>query len=606
MSTDNKPPKKKIPKKEGRLLTKKPIVVFGIVAIVATAGIFGGIFIFISIPEEKVLYVSYMGAAGGIDPLQTWAPTDYEIISQAAEGLFTHDSANEQSQIIHNLAVSHSWNVNATELTCQLRRFVRFHDGTRFDAEAVQWNIDRIYTLIDNYQMHWTKAQYWIFPDGNRTNMHKHHIINKTVIDGDYNVKFILNRPYISLTALLASHTAFMLSPASTPSDLFIDRVNGTIIGTGPFIYDSADFIYEPIIDFFINVKTTFSSNPNYWGGKPQIDKLIFKRYPTTEARYNAILSGELSVLSGYVELLMDTDQVINIYYDNDILDTFINHPDIIVEEGPPATTFLYLIMNNELINVTMRKAISYAFNYSAFIDKWLNGHGTIPKSPIPEGVLYSNSTDIDIPYYNISIARQTLKDVNWSGLAGALTVDNNVSTGNEWEKLVDDGTPLITYNYTTLPSPFSDTLLDILTENLKQIGIKVVDANVTINEYFSIFMEIPPYHLNMVELSWVNFVPKFNDPSSIINILCSNNALDLNYCQINDNSTQDLMELALAETNEVVREQLYYQIQKRLIEEVFPMCYLYNKHYFNIYRSNVRGLQVNHFCSTYKNVDFI
>ncbi|MFW9948171.1 MAG: ABC transporter substrate-binding protein, partial [Candidatus Odinarchaeota archaeon] len=441
MSTDNKAPKKKLPKKEDRLLKKKPIVVFGLVAVVATAGIISGIIILTRIPQEKILYVSYMGAALGIDPLQTWAPTDYEIISQAAEGLFTHDSANEQSQIIYNLAVNHSRNENATEYTFELRQGVQFHDGTAFNAAAVQWNIERIYTLIDNYKMHRTKAQFWIFPDGNRTNQHKHHIINKTVIDGDYKVKFILNKPYVALTALLASHTAFMLSPASTPSDLFIDRVNGTIIGTGPFIYNSADFIYEPIIDFFINVKTTFSSNPNYWGGKPQIDKLIFKNYPTTEARYNALLSGELSVLSGYVELLMDTDWALNIYYDIDILDTFIEHPDIIVEEGPPATTFLYLIMNNELINVTMRKAISYAFNYSAFIDKWLNGHGTRLKSPIPDGVLYSNSTGIDIPYYNISIARQTLKDVNWSGLAGALTADNNVSTGNEWEKLVDDGT---------------------------------------------------------------------------------------------------------------------------------------------------------------------
>ncbi|MFX1292489.1 MAG: ABC transporter substrate-binding protein [Promethearchaeota archaeon] len=604
MSIDHKAPKKKLPKKEVRLLKKKPILGLGIIAVVAIAGIIGGIVIFTKIPKKKILYVSYMGLGIGIDPLQTWAPTDYEIISQAAEGLFTHNIAGEQSCVIHNLAINHTWNGNYTELTCELRQGVQFHDGTAFNAAAVQWNIERIYALIDNGKMHWTKAQFWIFPDGNRTN-YKNRIINRTESDGDYNVKIILNKPYVPLTALLASHTAFILSPTSTPSDLFIDHLTEKIIGTGPFIYDSTTFVYNPIINFSFSINTTLSSNPNYWGGKPQIDKLIFKNYDTNEARYDAILSGDLSVLSGNVELLMDTDYANNIYYDKDLLDTFINHPDIIVEEGPPATVFCYLIMNNEFLNVTMRKAISYAFNYSAFIDKWLNGHGTRLKSPIPEGILYSNTTNIDIPYYNVSMARQTLKDVNWAGIAGALTADDNVSVGNEWGKLVDDGTPLVTYNYTTIPSPFSDTLLAILTENLKQIGIKVVDANVTIGEYFNIYMEIPPYHLNMVEIGWMNFVPNFNDPSSIINILCSNKSLDLNYCQVNDALTQQRMEEAIGETNETVREELYYQIQKRLIEEVFPMCYLYSKHHFNIYRSNVKGLQLNHFCSKYKNMYF-
>jgi ABC-type oligopeptide transport system substrate-binding subunit len=109
-----------------------------------------------------------------------------------------------------------------------------------------------------------------------------------------------------------------------------------------------------------------------------------------------------------------------------------------------------------------------------------------------------------------------------------------------------------------------------------------------------------------MVELSHMGYITKYNDPSSIINFLCSNKALDVNYCQINDNTTQDLMELALAETNEAVRGQIYYQIQKRLIEEVFPMCYLIGKNCFRIYRSNLKEFEVNHFNPVYNDVYFI
>jgi peptide/nickel transport system substrate-binding protein len=439
--------------------------------------------------------------------------------------------------------------------------------------------------------MHFGLAQYWLFSDGMS-------IINRTEIINDYNIKFILNKPYVPLTALLASTNSFMVSPSSAPEDDFINKFTGDFIGTGPFLYDVWNE-YDSLI---------LSSNSNYWGDNPQIDKLIFKYYPTPEDKFAAFWSGEISMLSCYNELYshgtyMDSFGI----YNNSVLDPFINHPDIIVEEGPPSAFFDYILMNNELINVTMRKAISYATNYSAYIDRWLNGHGMRLKSPIPEGILYSNTTDITVPYYNISIARQSLKDVNWNGLAGALTPDNNISAGNEWEKLVDDGTPLATYNFTYLSGMLNGIVfLNIVTENLKQIGVKVEAVGITPGEFMQIFWEIPPYHLNMIELSHMGYITRYNDPSSIINFLCSNKALDTNYCQVNDNTTQDLMELALAENNDALRKQLYYQIQKRLIEEVFPMCYLIGKNCFRIYRSNLKGLEVNHFNPVYKDIYFI
>ena len=591
MNSDNITPKKKVSGKKRISLKQKPTIVFGIIAIVAIAGIISGITIVMNLPQEKILYISYSDPAIGIDPLETFVPSDYEIINQIAEGLFTHDSADQQSQLIYNLAVNHSRDENATEYIFELRQGVQFHDGTPFNAAAVQWNIERLYTLIDNGKMHNTSIQFWLFSDGT-------WIINRTEIESDYNIKFILNKPYIPLTALLASTNSFILSPISTPKDNFINMSTGDLIATGPFLFD----IWNKKSNLIL------SSNSYYWGGKPQFDKIIFKYYPNPSDKYNALLSGELSMLSNFDEIYshgtyLDTYGI----YNNDVLDSFINHPDIIVEEGPPTTFFNYLLINNELINVTMRKAISYACNYSAYIDKSLNGHGTRLRSPIPEGVLYSNTTGINVPYYNISLARQTLKDVNWNGLAGALPADSNISTGNEWEKLVDDGTPLAAYNFSYVIG-FLDSLIyfNITKENLKQIGVKLEAVEYTGGEFYQIFHEIPPFNLNMIELSHMGYIIRYNDPSSIINILCSNKALDHNYCQINDNSTQNLMELALAETNETKREQIYYQIQKHLIEDVFPMCYLIQKSWFRIYRSNLKGYKINHFNPIYNNLYLI
>ncbi|MFW9942614.1 MAG: ABC transporter substrate-binding protein [Candidatus Thorarchaeota archaeon] len=590
VSMDNETTKEKHPGKKIQLFQKKYIVGFGIVTAVAIAGIIGGINIFMNIPEEKVMYISFEDIGIGLDPHETWAPCDLEIIHQIFEGLFVHDSANGQSQVMYNLAVNHSRNENATVYTFELRQGVQFHDGTPFNAEAVQWNIDRLYTVIDNGKMHFSSTQFWLFSDGN-------WIINHTEIINDYNIKFILNKPYVPLTALLASTYSFMVSPTSAPEDDFINMATGVFVGTGPFVFEAWND----------NDSLILSSNPNYWGNKPQIDKLIFKYYATPEDKFEALISGELSMLSCYNEIYSHGTYWDSFgIYNNSVLDSFINHPDIIVEEGPTSTFFDYILMNNELINKTMRKAISYATNYSAYIERWLNGLGVRLRSPIPEGILYSNTTGITVPYYNISIARQTLKDANWNGTAGSLIADDNVSAGNEWEKLVDDGTPLAAYNFTYLSGMLNGIVyLNIVSENLKQIGVKVEPVGLTPGELFQIFWQIPPYHLNMVELSHMGYITRFNDPSSIINVLCSNKALDLNYCQVNDNTTQDLMELALAETNEVIRGQIYSQIQKRLIEEVFPMCYLFGKHCFKIYRSNIKGLEINHFNPVYKDIYF-
>jgi len=46
-------------------------------------------------------------------------------------------------------------------------------------------------------------------------------------------------------------------------------------------------------------------------------------------------------------------------------------------------------------------------------------------------------------------------------------------------------------------------------------------------------------------------------------------------------------------------------QIQKRLIEQVFPMGYIYCKNNLNVYRTNIEGIEVNPFASIYTDIIF-
>ncbi|MFX0164779.1 MAG: ABC transporter substrate-binding protein [Candidatus Hodarchaeota archaeon] len=559
------------PKKKVSIFKKKPFIVGGISGIIAIMGIVIGINLYFNISHpEVVLVFGTQYNPSFIDPLAAYAESDVNLIDQVAEGLFDYNYSSEFFEPIPNLAKNFSWNNNATELTCYLRENVLFHDGTKFDATAVKWNFERINRLINHTDF--AASHLWLLPDG-RT------IINRTQVLDDYTIKFILNAPYVPFKALLSSWTSYILSPESTPADDFIDLLSGKLVGTGPFIYD----IYE------YPEKLSLSTNSNYWGVKPKIDKLIFFVVGTNPVRVEAMLSGEIHML-------------VDISFNETTLDSFRNNSEFTVQEGMLDAKFNFLIMNNKLINTTMRKAISFAFNYSYWLDLL---QVVRAKSPLPEVILYYNITGLKTPYCNISIARQTLKDAGWPGTS-SLTVNNNISTGNEWEKLVEDGIPLATYNFSYFPEAWWKALSGPLAENLKQIGVKIENANMSFGQWLDIMNEESGYHRNMLGLTYTGWIADFNDPSTFVNPYFTNKVPAVNCGQVNDTLTQQWMEEALGESNEISRENLYYKIQKRLIEDVFPHVWLWTSTRTDIYISNLRGWYSNPYKLVFKSVYFV
>ncbi|MFX1357102.1 MAG: ABC transporter substrate-binding protein, partial [Promethearchaeota archaeon] len=516
MTLEKAPTKKKIPKLKE---LKKPIIIGVTISLIAITGIISGVIILSMIRKNEIVFVyGVYNCAYDIDPLAAFGPQDIQVINQVAEGLFEIDVKSGKSEIIHNLAIDHTWSDDALNLTCLLRKGVKFHDETPFNATAVKWNFDRIHRLLNDT----VYPELWLFPD-NRT------IINQTQVLGEYTVRFVLNAPYIPLESLLTSWTSFILSPTSTPEDEFIDILTEDLVGTGPFIYKS--IAWEGIVP--INV--IMSANPYYWGGKPRIDKLIFRKiafipgYPIHFA--NNLSSGEIHLGA-------------NMYFNETLLNKFRSNSSFTVYEGIPRASLTLVTMNNKLINITMRKAISYAFNYSSLIEVaphlWKK-----PESPIPEGILYHNTTGINAPYCNISIARQTLKDVNWSGIAGTLPADDNVSAGNEWELVANSSTPLATYNYSWIEGWAGGHffILDHLTEAFKQIGVKLQRVNLTRAEWDYRAQEKYGYTRDMLELTYLEWVLDYNDPSNIINTLFSNKKPNWNIGQVNDTQVQQWME---------------------------------------------------------------
>jgi len=570
MTTGKTPSKKKIPKiKE----LKKPLIIGAIAVVVAIAGIAGGIYVLQETPKGGtcIIGVDIKWKIVEIDPLTTlWEGA--MVTQQVAETLFDNDFSSEESKISYTLATDYTWNDNATELTCSLRQGVKFHDGTPFNAEAVKWNFDRMYHLVNTTlgSMVFSFGYLVILPDGR-------WIVNETQVIDEYTVKFVLNEPFVPFLQLLTHSATSILSPTSTVFDEILNFLTDDIVGTGPFIYD----------EYILDVEIKLSPNPSYWGGKPKIDGIIIRYYDTTDDLWNAFLAQNVTFL-----LPVQTSSFF-IYFPNKSIEMLINDPKITVQESL-GTNFRYIGMNNININVTMRKAISHAFNYSILTEEWPIISMRV-RSPIPEGIIYSNTTAFNIPNYNISLARQTLLDANWPGTAG-LSANNNVSAGNEWETLVSNDTSLETYNISYwAANAILSFIAPIVRENLRQIGISV-----------NLIGSDMKHWANHLFIS--GWLYDYNDPHSALYPLYSSKSSDnmVYGSHLNDSLVDQWIEEAAKDTNPVTRKETYYKIQERLIEELYVSAWTFTSKTIDIYDSNLRGWQPNPLKYLYKTVYFV
>ena len=557
------------PKKRKKLfksLNKKQKIGLGATSIIAVTAIFSGIYFFGKLQEEpEPIFICGLDSfPDSIDPLINPGPryVNLMLLDQITEGLYRYNQNKTNTPIEPNLALNGTWSPDHLNFTCILRQDVTFHDGTPFNAAAVKWNFDRLYRFskIMPYNQIWA----WNYSYYNEEGKPR---IDKTVIIDDYTIRFVVNRPYVPIKDLLALWQSYILSPTSTPENEPINKRTEKLVGTGPFIFDSCQVDIDGEI-----IQTDMHANPDYWGGKPSIKKLRFLGLINPTERMERMLSGELSYAMG----------VRNDY----ILDIYRNTSGITVI---PKTSsgFNHLSMNNLKINATMRRAISYAFNYSRYIEEIWGGHAERARSPLPKKMPYSNWDDFDVPYYNISRARQILKDAKWPGTKN-LTANENMTTGNEWESIANSPTPLSTYNFSSF-NWWMDFVANFTVEHLKQIGIKI---NLIRLEQLDFWDKMYKGELELFTGIWG---AAMLDPVEVINP-CYSYKLDGaegNHINFNDIEVQQWMEDALEEFNETAREQLYFNIQKKLIEQLNPVLWLVFPISYDIWDSNVRGISI-------------
>jgi len=306
-----------------------------------------------------------MGMAGDAVRLD---PADYDDGQSAAraeqifETLYEFDGAT--TNVRPALAESYTVTPDGKEWTFKLRKGVKFHDGTAFNADAVVWNFTRQWDPKHPFHTkeyatleweYWHDVIGWGFKD------EKDALMKDIVKVDDYTVKFVLSEPSGPFLLNIAIFSNGIASPASfekNKTDAFKNPV-----GTGPFKF----------VEWVKDDHITLVKNPDYWGKPmPYIDKLVFRVIKDNSARYLALKAGDIHGMGEGAN--------------PDDAKAAASDPNLQVIARPPLNVG-YVAFNQKvkpLDNKDVRMAIAYAINKKAIVDNLYAGNGILATQFLP------------------------------------------------------------------------------------------------------------------------------------------------------------------------------------------------------------------------------
>jgi ABC-type transport system substrate-binding protein len=373
-----------------------------------------------------------------------------------------------------------------------------------------------------------------------------------------------------------------IMSPASTPATEIIDLGTGDIVGTGPYMYDY----------YITDSEVHFTKFEDYWAtnlpynleDEVMFDAMVYNVIDDPAALNYAMLAGDIDILFGAI---------------TDLLPAFRTNPWIKVYESPkPGLVYQYLAFNTHKINVTWRKAMSYAINYTHIIEELLEGRAFRAYSAIsPSYGAGFNHWLRDAPQtptgngsgvFNLTVARKVVLN----GLGGDTRLSGlNVSDDTEdsaWES-VELGN--FTYNY-NIDNWFRSDLYPMLKNWFDDIGITLLDGGFDWYSYFRWYSYVPGGY-DQLDIYFIGWGPDYLDPFNILDPLFSNISVS-NACQVNDKWVQGNLSLALQITDDDARNQIYHDIQWRLFAELYVHAPVYHNMITSVHAANLYDIGYN------------
>ena len=182
------------------------------------------------------------------------------------EPLVTHDERGCPAP-----ALAESWEMRdgGREWIFHLRRGVRFHNGTPFNADAVVRNFDR---MAKGYK----RSSFY----GLNMELYYPSLLKYEKLD-DYTLRLLFAEPNVNELYKMMDFGSPMYAPECFAGD---GNFNGVAVGTGPYK------ITENVVNKYVRLER----NEDYYGAKAHVPCYIIRTIPSAEVRYAALKAGEI------------------------------------------------------------------------------------------------------------------------------------------------------------------------------------------------------------------------------------------------------------------------------------------------------------------------
>jgi ABC-type transport system substrate-binding protein len=325
------------------------------------------------------------GDSVGLDPAYETDGNSFMICDNVFEALVAYQ--DESTALEPGLAKSWTISPDGKTYTFNLRKGVKFHDGTPFNADAVVFSIGRM--MKDRQVKFFGKG--WDIPAQERVpeywvSMEMDDTIGSIEATDEYTVVFNLKRVEAPFLANMGMDFADIISPTAftkNPKEFLRNPV-----GTGPFKFEK----------WVKDDRIILAKNTDYWdkSGGPYLAKVVFRSIPDNSVRFLELKAGGIHICQFPNPADIDLARK----------DTNIK----LIEQ--PGMNIGYLSFNHTKepwkSNLHLRKAIAYALNRKAYVDNIYQGMGQVAKNPIPP-TMWGYNTDIPGYPYDLEMAKKEL-----------------------------------------------------------------------------------------------------------------------------------------------------------------------------------------------------
>lgn len=298
--------------------------------------------------DATTLIVGRASDARTLDPARAVVQESAEVAMQIFDRLVHLRPGQREPE----KALAESWTVedNGRSWVFELRRDVRFHDGTPFTADAVVFSFERQRDIQHPY--HFDDIGYW-----------RNYFANVVRVEklDDYRVRIQLEREYGPFLANMSIFSMSVVSPTA-----FVERagrVEFQPIGTGPFKYKS-----------WTGGRLVLERNGDYWGQVPKFGQLVFRSIPDERQRMTALVSGA-------IDIALDTPPEER---------KFVRlHPRLRLHETTEnAVTYLAMnTMRPPFDDIRVRRAINLAINKEPMVRALWHGSAKPAHTPVPPSI---------------------------------------------------------------------------------------------------------------------------------------------------------------------------------------------------------------------------